>query len=335
MKNWQHVAMTIGLASLLAPVSCTYTSHKSRQMNTIGWRTHCFGRFLVDLPPQTKITQTYKIWGDKIERLPDTPRTVARKVSLLEDKLKNERNKNKDSMLVRRIEHANGSTSLLSWYSPNSMRGMLLNSYLIAKPADTVFQNQGEVSPSKEQSAISEADKLASNIRSRVNTEIPKASGFCIDGGVIEGSEYRSESFSVDASFPGHPNAQLEIFASTGAEENRLLERVGGFLRTEVLGTAAGLKTLRKRKRDVGPIDAEEYLVAATGNGQRVYSFAWESQGKDDSLSEPNIGVNLGVLEQSVVSDREPYRPAFKSDEEALELWDAIIASIRLRPGAV
>jgi hypothetical protein len=41
------------------------------------------------------------------------------------------------------------------------------------------------------------------------------------------------------------------------------------------------------------------------------------------------------VLEQSVVTERTPYLPAFQSDEEALQLWDAIIESIRLRPGAV
>ncbi|WP_454709910.1 T6SS immunity protein Tli4 family protein [Cupriavidus nantongensis] len=30
-----------------------------------------------------------------------------------------------------------------------------------------------------------------------------------------------------------------------------------------------------------------------------------------------------------------PYQPAFQSDDDALQLWDAIIDSIRLRPGAV
>nr|WP_302480493.1 T6SS immunity protein Tli4 family protein [Cupriavidus gilardii] len=57
-------------------------------------------------------------------------------------------------------------------------------------------------------------------------------------------------------------------------------------------------------------------------------------QGRDRSLSEQNIAVNLQALEQSVVTLRTPYQPAFQSDEQAIQLWDAIINSIRLRPGA-
>ncbi|WP_438820981.1 T6SS immunity protein Tli4 family protein [Cupriavidus gilardii] len=44
--------------------------------------------------------------------------------------------------------------------------------------------------------------------------------------------------------------------------------------------------------------------------------------------------MNLQALEQSVVTLRTPYQPAFQSDEQAIQLWDAIINSIRLRPGA-
>ncbi|WP_418338291.1 T6SS immunity protein Tli4 family protein, partial [Pseudomonas citronellolis] len=54
----------------------------------------------------------------------------------------------------------------------------------------------------------------------------------------------------------------------------------------------------------------------------------------DGSLSEPNITAGLGVLERDADSHGNPPPPAFRSDQEALELWDAIIDSIRLRPGA-
>ncbi|MEQ6351560.1 T6SS immunity protein Tli4 family protein [Ralstonia pseudosolanacearum] len=145
----------------------------------------------------------------------------------------------------------------------------------------------------------------------------------------------RSEGFQVGITLPQHPNALITIDASTGAEQDRLLKRVDKFFATAVAGQLSGLKILRKRQRNVGPIEAEEYATAASGNGQRVYAFAWESQGKDKSLSEQNIVAALKVLEQSVITEHTPYRPAFKSDEEALQLWDAIIDSIRLRPGAV
>lgn len=303
-------------------------------MDTSGWTTQCFGRFLVDLPQTAKSNQTYKIRGNKIERVSGSPEILEQRIQALERQASSERRKDGSSLLVEKILHNNGSASIISWKSKESSI-LWRESYFVAPGGRVAYQNSGYVSPDRKLVAIENAKRIADNIRVRAPGDIPTIPGFCIDGGLIAGNDYRSESFTVDVSFPDHPNVQLEIFASTGAEENRLLERVGGFLRTEVLGTAAGLKTLRKRKRDVGPIDAEEYLVAASDKGQRVYSFAWESQGKDGSLSEPNLGVNLGVLEQSVVNEKEPYRPAFKSDEEALELWDVIIESIRLRPGAV
>ncbi|MBB3013944.1 T6SS immunity protein Tli4 family protein [Cupriavidus alkaliphilus] len=183
--------------------------------------------------------------------------------------------------------------------------------------------------------AVAFLDTLATNIRSRADNEIPTGPGFCIDKGFIAGNDYRSESVQVGITLPQHPNAFISFDASTGAEEDRLLERVDKFLAAAIAGPFAGLKVLRKRERTVGAIPAEEYATAATGNGQRVYVFAWESQGKNKSLSEQNVSAGLRVLEQPVVSPQTPYRPAFQSDDEALQLWDAIIESIRLRPGAV
>ncbi|RAS12547.1 T6SS immunity protein Tli4 family protein [Cupriavidus alkaliphilus] len=183
--------------------------------------------------------------------------------------------------------------------------------------------------------AVAFLDTPATNIRSRADNEIPTGPGFCIDKGFIAGNDYRSESVQVGITLPQHPNAFISFDASTGAEEDRLLERVDKFAIAAVAGWFAGLKVLRKGERNVGAIPADEYATAATGNGQRVYVFAWESQGKNKSLSEQNVSAGLRVLEQPVVSPQTPYRPAFQSDDEALQLWDAIIESIRLRPGAV
>ncbi|KAF1712526.1 hypothetical protein CSC70_03160 [Pseudoxanthomonas kalamensis DSM 18571] len=126
---------------------------------------------------------------------------------------------------------------------------------------------------------------------------------------------------------------QISFWSSTGTTETTLLERADGFLQG-IAKSIAGLHTLRKGKRNIGPIRAEEYLIAASANGERSYGFKWESQGKDDSLASPTLSLELNVLERGEGDDGNPPPPAFESDEEALELWDAILDSIRLRPGA-
>ena len=305
-------------------------------MDTTRWITHCYGRFLIDLPPQAIIIGAgYDLWGDPIEQLDEPAESLAALINQRESGLKEQQHdKIQSSMFLRRLEHGEHSKSLLSWSSGASLEMYMLDTYVVAKPAWRVYRWKGGVSPDREQHAIEMANDLARNIRSREPGEIPTEPGFCLDGGYIAGSQFQSEGFRLGVSFPEHPGAYFAFRSSTGAEKDRLLERIDGFL----MGAAklvAGIETLRKGRHHVGPIEAEEYLVAGSDKSQRVYSLAWESQGKDGSIGEPNITVSLGVLGRNNKADGSPPDPAFESDQQALDLWDAIIDSIRLRPGAV
>ncbi|WP_255581770.1 T6SS immunity protein Tli4 family protein [Cupriavidus sp. AU9028] len=210
-----------------------------------------------------------------------------------------------------------------------------MESYFVATSPWRVFRSAGGVTVDRIDFARMSTDALAGRFKSRDRNAVPTEPGFCLEGGMIAGKEYQPESFTVGIKFPEHPNAIISIDARTGAEEDRLLDRVGGFFLSATRGLMPGLTVLRKGERNVGSIEAQEFATAASDKGQRVYAFAWESQGKDKSLADQNIAVRLQVLEQSVVSEETPYQPAFKSDEEALQLWDNIIESVRLRPGAV
>lgn len=56
MKHLMHtrpVLAGIAFISLLALSACTHSSSRSTPMDTTDWTTHCFGRFLVDLPSRS------------------------------------------------------------------------------------------------------------------------------------------------------------------------------------------------------------------------------------------------------------------------------------------
>ncbi|WP_025583383.1 T6SS immunity protein Tli4 family protein [Cupriavidus taiwanensis] len=329
------VAVALILASPASMVDAQAVASRP-SLNKEDWKTHCFGRYLIDLPPQAVIRTTNKIWGNEISPIPGlTPGTLRSMIDQREKELRATHHETQGSMFVSRTMVGDGSEVLLSWSLPYSKAMLSGNTYLVSKDPWRAFKYGGDVSPGREPIALRHSRTLAANIRSRADNEIPTGPGFCIDQGFIAGNDYRSESVQVGITLPQHPNAFISFDASTGAEEDRLLERVDNFLAKAVAGPLAGLKVLRKRERNVGTIPAEEYATAATGNGQRVYVFAWESQGKNKSLSEQNVSAGLRVLEQPVDSPQTPYQPAFQSDDEALQLWDAIIDSIRLRPGAV
>lgn len=303
-------------------------------MDTSDWLTHCVGRFLIDLPAEARLKAGYRIWGNEIRKLPGDSQELHRHLAEREQELEKQMHEAEASMLIRRYTYTNGSASLLSYYKPYSTDAMWLDTYLASPGDESIFERGALVEPSKLGTAVEFAEKLASRVRSRAPHEIPTEPGFCIDGGYIAGSEFMAESFRVGITLPERPDMHMTFRSSTGAEEDTLLERVGGFFRTEVLGRVAGMNTLRKRKRSVGPIAGEEYLVAGGDRQQRMYAFRWEFQGRDGSLAEPNLSLQMGVHERDPDDDGNPPPPAFESDREALELWDAVLESIRLRPGA-
>jgi len=331
MHPWHYLTLT----ALVGIAGCTpfQSSAQNTTVDKTEWVTHCFGRFLIDLPPQAQIRAGYDLWGVGIKRLDETSSSLVARINLREQELKIEKHDTKGHLFIKRLELENGATGLLSWFHDTSQETLLLDTYLVASPNKKFFQYPNKISIGREKQGIAFSNALAQNLRSLAPLEVPSDSGFCIDGAYISGSSFQREGFNVGVTFPDHPGAFFSFSTDTGAEEDQLLDRVGGFL-AGAAKMVAGLETLRKGQRNIGPISAQEYLVAGSAEGQRAYSFAWESQGKDNSLLEPNITAGLGVLERDADSHGNPPPPAFRSDQEALELWDAIIDSIRLRPGA-
>ncbi len=329
MKRARCLITIVGLIALSSVISCaSIFSSRSPAMDKSGWITHCYGRFLIDLPPQAEINAGYYLWGDNIEALDDTPEALATQIDRREQKLRGQQHDTKGSMFLRRIDFGGGSVGLMSWSSEVASKVYLLDTYVASKPTWRAYRWTGKISEDRERRAMEISNSLARNLRSRAPHEIPTDPGFCIDRAYIAGDSFQIEDFGIGVTFPEHPRTFLSFRSSTGAEEDRLLDRVSGFL----MGAAkmvAGIETLRKRERG-GAIPADEYLLAGSAKGQRTYTFLWEAQGKDESINEPHLKVELSVEEAD--DDGKPPAPAFKSDKAALELWDAIIDSIRLRP---
>ena len=94
---------------------------------------------------------------------------------------------------------------------------------------------------------------------------------------------------------------------------------------------AKKIKTFRKGKRDVGPLKGEEILDAyPTDSGYFVHHFIWDTQGEANSATQPafyfelETGTNPGNGPRMI-------RPSL-TDKQAIELFDSIVNTIRLRP---
>jgi hypothetical protein len=296
-----------------------------------GWRTRAIGRHLVDLPADARTIESYKYNKVEIERLPDigTREHFEEMVAEQEQALRAARHEKHDSMFIERVAHANGSVTLISWEASSSEFFYLFHTYFCA--GSKFLKYTGNVSPSRRELALGIRAELSRGWREISEGRLPVGVGYVVDDAILMDKHLNLESWRMVIQLAGKPDVSFRISAYTQrSAEPGLRERAGGFL-AGLLGAVAGIAQLRNRARPVGPIQADEILVAGTQDGKRTYGFKWEAPGKADSLAEPNLNVSLQVGESAYLTNME----SFASDEEGLEIWDAVVGSIRLRPGAV
>lgn len=295
------------------------------------WITHAIGRHLVNLPASAKLSETYTLNGVKVQ-----PLTIRNRqhfeyiVDMRETELsKTPHRKRKEPMFIERVKQPAGSVTLTSWVDPASEAAYLFDTYFLI--GSKAVKYSGDVAPDIKQKILDHHGRLSQEWRELKPGETPEGVGFVAGDVMLVDKRFNLEDWSLSARFAGKPDVNFIMYGfARRTVKPGLRERAGGatgFL----AGVLAGKSTLRSRAHPVGPIEADEILMAATQNGRRSYGFKWEAPGKASSLAEPYLIVEL----TDGIQDPEAAGPtSFKDDDEALALWDEIIDSIRLRPGA-
>ena len=295
------------------------------------WRTHAIGRHLVDLPAEATTVETYSYNGDRIELMPDikTQENFSILVNRKEQELRAAKHVLHGSMFVERVPHFNGSVTLISWGSENSERQYRFDSYF--KAGTKFLTYPGNVGRDRKRSILDFCEDLAREWQEIPSGEIPDDIGFVAGDTILVDKDFNRESWELNIRLPNRPDVWFRLTAYAQKSVGPSLRARAGGILPALLGTVAGVGQLRNRVRPVGAIEADEILVAGTQDGKRTYGFKWEAPGKAYSLAEPNLNASLRVDESAYLTNKE----SFADDGEALELWDGVVNSIRLRPGAV
>jgi hypothetical protein len=91
--------------------------------------------------------------------------------------------------------------------------------------------------------------------------------------------------------------------------------------------------SLRKRDVTIDGRPGQELCRVATEEGRRVYKFRLKVPSPGRDLARPQLDFEIySIFDEDGTHD---YGNGFASDAEAIEVWNAIRDSIRLRPGAV
>ncbi|MDT6964216.1 T6SS immunity protein Tli4 family protein [Cupriavidus sp. SZY C1] len=292
--------------------------------------TRAIGRHLVDLPPGAETLETYSFNEVPIELRPDvqTLEHFQQMVAKRERYLRESVHEKRGAMFVRRATHKNGAVSLVSWAKPYSEAMYHMETYF--RIGSGAIAYAGDVSPDLVDSSLGVCEDMSGKWRDVQSPEIPSGIGFVAGDCMFVDKTMNLESWDMQIHLAGKPDVSFRLtsYAQYRVEDS-LRDRAGGIL-AGLLGAATGVSQLRNRRRPVGPIEADEILIAGTQDGKRTYGFKWEAPGKAASLAEPNLNVSMRVGQSAYPTNNE----SFADDDEALAIWDAVVESIRLRPGA-
>ncbi len=300
-------------------------------ITNFGATSFCMGRFVVDVPEGGRLSGgNYKYNFARIEK--PTVMSLEQFGSELgtkEARLRSLRHKKDPSLLRQSVRPDEKSRVLAFWEYEGDGGAMDIEGY--AWIGGMRFLMQSEAGISKEDAAVARMVDRIARLRPRADSEIPIVPGFCFAGGFIADDEWKNEEVGVDIDLPDHPDVVLsiDIFPLASHKHDApLLDRVGGVL--QGLGNlASGVQVLRKGERQIGPYKGQEYLVSTpSSGGSRAHSFIWETQG-GGTLDTPFISIEFSSGRQDANGNPQPTR---LTNAQALQLWDRIVGSFRLRP---
>jgi hypothetical protein len=321
----QHASRLLVAAALSVLAGClTMSQQEHYSVDTTQWKNSYFGRFTFMLPPSAKIRSDYHLLHSQLVfSSKNGEYQIAVDVEDKINKLKAGRAEDTGSTFERRVELENGSVLLVSkLYTTYVFHGFFLTDRntmytMMAKPISAKGLTQ----------AIEKIRMISRSIYFRPPHEAPPVDAFAIEAGytTLEPEGYAEETY-MGAQFPEYPATYIKFKTQgVGEPESNLLQRFDANLaEASILDSVAQLfnhvKVLRKRNREVNGITAQEVAAKATGEGKTLYSFTLEYSGDANSNRRPRIVLELGTHE--VGSD-------FKSDEEALAFWDAVVDSLK------
>ena len=306
-------------------------------------RTRCLARFLIDLPDDFEqvgdVELIYGLTKDyrkvKVESLPASEASrgweaivSARKVELMTAYHSDSPSK---SMLAleKRLDER---TALLRAYN-SSLRVESFKSELYRRLGDSMVRTTVRAYDGDKPDVI-EAEALSVVNRTSFVSEPTKAGrGACLGPLLIDAGQ-DGEWFTVSFKSKRVPDVLLEFNSNS-----LLAESDGGLLarmsreqsRLDRIGFTSD--TLRRGKIMIANRPGEELLIKGKEHEKVVRLFVSEPLLlKPATFQEPSFAINMKMGGQRGSPE---YVDASMSDNDAIAMWDAIVKSIRVRPGSL
>ena len=301
-------------------------------------RLVCFGRFVIAVPSDAIITHgaaqldgefnVYRGQAEDLERIVSARLEEAKKEKeyLSDDQIK-------DFPLVGEVIDGLLPGQKLVFGARGSI-GYTIHSYMPLGSDLFVLEVDNE---SKKEARVREMNGFAMQLRLRADTEIPAASGFCVDGGFIDvRPEYENTSLGIR--FKEFPDTRFSIsmrknhnYLQEGSSPSALRKRAKERASTVQVATFfARVTTLREGRRQLDGWEGEEILTRRPEykDDTDAHEFRFFSVGQRHDALHPQLDIRMdtGVKDNAKAS----VRPSL-TNEAALALWDKLLPTIRAR----
>ncbi len=308
----------------------------------------CFGRFVLDVPASATVVPGPQAFGPDIESLPNDVKSLARRAKIKRDEIQSKAHTIDRAEVISLTEGpTQGSWTLMYWNDDIAKEVGIesISGFLAAGTHGfTYFTETAPRSGRTVESEMKELTYVATHLRPRDPSDIPADPGVCLDVGFIaDDSGKFQEIFGVGLRFAEWPDVSFSVSSNKDAQqgdsfEARRAEAKRAAMLVAPLATLfSKVKTLREGKLKVQqgrgsealfrhPMDEDEH------NGKGVWhEFLFEYAGTRFDHHNPSWDASLFT---GVVNNNAGSTPSTLTDDEAVALWDHLMASVRLRvPG--
>jgi hypothetical protein len=339
----------------MATAACSHETNKDyAAMNKIPMHTVCVGRMLVNLPEGGRMDWQQHFDYAQVSRLASSVNDTDAFWVMVEKKksaLASEKHNTEPSLLSGYLKVGDDAAMLLHRESASDVYGYDLDRYLWLGHWGYWFESKALLDNSQK-NQFSTFDKALKRLVPINNFHLPQEPGFCIDGALVTGKIGPIWS-GVSSSIKGWKNTSVNAGASEddGARAQFSWEKVGRplpiptpFDDLEMFKSwadeskqsgdddrAVSFEVLRKENRQLAGMRGEEIAVKATlANGQEWYRFEWNSPNDTTRSQKPGFAFGLEA-------GNKDYTPKYvppPSQDDLLALWDAMLDSLKPRPGA-
>lgn len=335
------------LIAALAALSAVYLHSKSLVVSPSkplpSMHTVCIGRMLIDLPEDLELkgdaelyyglTRDFKkVKFETIHSHADLKAyeaAVARRVAeLTQDYEHKTPSKNR----LAKSQRIDDQTTLIRAHEEPVMQGYFVAEVLLRR-GHSIARLTRAVHKSENPEDIE--SKLLDTVRHITAIDDPRRAGkgTCLGGLLIDGGQ-DGEVFMVSARSTRFPDLTVGMVIDSliAKDDGGLLKRVDQ--KADMLAALGATGTTLRRERSVlAGRTAEQLVETGREHGKEVRLFSVETLlNKPSTFAEPQIHFDMSMGGQIPSGD---YVDPSLPQADSMALWDAIIKSIRPRPGAI